>query len=324
MKKIYLFSMMVLGFVATSVGQAVVCPTMSGPATKLTLSFLTPPRCVVTYNTNDVIDNNWYISLIDFDGARIPLYGTGPGTANPVPIQYLHIDPGTGSASFYYDCATNPNFIEPEFIEIAHFQENDTVTICTKQIEQGAVTPVKLTSFTGRLQSDNSVVLDWTSAIELDSYKYEVERSDDGLHFTKVGELEAAGNSATTIKYTFNDQLSSAGAYFYRLKQIDFNGTFEHSKVVYVNSKKGAGAVTKVFPNPTKGEIQLIGATSADLQPNNLSIFSISGQRIKYQVIGNAISMDPAAPDGVYIIRLQSAAGLQQFKVVKNQSAKTY
>jgi hypothetical protein len=315
MKKIYLFSMMVLGFVATSVGQhPTSCPGPLPPASDMPVVDPAINACVVTWLYTGLVGaDNWYLALVKDDGTYIPERGTGKS--------FVKIEP-SGYVDFWYNCSVHGSPVEARLLYLA---PGDVEVIrCHVEVVAAAPTPVKLTSFTGRLQNDNAVVLDWSSAIELDSYKYEVERSDDGLHFTKVGTIEAAGNSVTTIKYTFNDQLPAAGAYFYRLKQIDFDGTFEHSKVVYVNSKKGAGAVTKVFPNPTKGEIQLIGATSADLQPNNLSIFSISGQRIKYQVIGNAISMDPAAPDGVYIIRLQSAAGLQQFKVVKNQSAKTY
>lgn len=315
MKKIYLFSMMVLGFVATSVGQT--CPpSLAAVAWSFEFQDDDPAHCMIIFESN-INEPGWQAALIRDDGSGLPLQLWN----NSEP--WLNVNSQTGSVSFIYDCY-DPNFPGVAYVSLKKVVNGQDPITCQVVPFEPAPTPVKLTSFTGRLQNDNAVVLDWSSSIEWDSYKYEIERSVDGLHFTKVGELNAAGNSTATVKYTFNDQLPTAGAYFYRLKQIDFNGTFEHSKVVYVNSKKGAGAVTKVFPNPTKGEIQLIGATSADLQPNNLSIFSISGQRIKYQVIGNAISMDPAAPDGVYIIRLQSAAGLQQFKVVKNQSAKTY
>jgi hypothetical protein len=313
MKKIYLFSILVLGFVVTGLAQ----PWPSTPDCPQTLDVryyevpLSPNLCKLYISGGpgmDALGNSPVVYLIGEDDQ---------------PFKDLHdslenrLDPD-GGTSITYDC----RYIKR--IEIIWWKAPGVPGECWYTPAEGGALPVKLTSFNGRMQNDNSVTLDWTSAIEENSFTYEVQRSVDGRHFETVGTLKAAGTSMQSINYTFDDQLPSAGIYFYRLKQIDIDGKFEYSKIVYVNNRKGSGVVTKLFPNPTKGEIQLIGATSADLQPNNLSIFSIAGQRIKYQVNGNIIHLDPATPDGVYIVRLKTAAGLQQFKVVKSQSVKAF
>jgi hypothetical protein len=181
---------------------------------------------------------------------------------------------------------------------------------------------MKLTSFNGRLENEASVDLNWTSVIEFDSYQYQVERSADGKNYIKIGTINAAGASNEAKKYNFKDALPGSGAYYYRLKQVDIDGKFEYSKSVYVNNKKGAGIVTGIFPNPFKNDIQLVGATSADLNtPGNLQVFNLAGQRINYRIVGaNAISLENAAK-GIYIVKLlgkNSPNGQPQiFKLVK-------
>lgn len=319
MKKIYLFSVALLAFVVSSVAQTNPpgCPT--GIAWKNTSN--DPfPHCYVNFvNPALVGQTGWQIGLLDVPGANIPLLGTGYNTGNP-PDYWVDISSVTGGATFAWDC-NNPLAVKEGTFVLRYIPDAQTPFFsCTYNLTDAAPTPVKLTSFTGRLQNDNSVTLDWTSSVEWDSYKYEVQRSADGIHFESVGQLNAAGAANTTIKYTYKDQLPSSGAFFYRLKQLDFSGAFEYSKVVYVNSKKGAGVITKIFPNPFKGEIQLIGATSSDLAPNNIGVYSIGGQKIPYHIIGaNAISIDPSAPDGVYILKVKD----QHFKIVKSKSAST-
>ncbi len=179
--------------------------------------------------------------------------------------------------------------------------------------------PIKLTAFNGRLNTETEATLAWTSSLEENSFQYEVQRSADGKNFVTVGKVNAAGVSFDAVKYSFKDPLPAIGDYYYRLKMVDHDGKSELSKVVYVNSKKGNGIVTKLFPNPFKSEIQLIGATSADLNtPGNLKVFNMSGQQISYRIVGaNAISIDPNAPKGLYVVSLNNGVNKQIFKIVK-------
>jgi len=215
-----------------------------------------------------------------------------------------------GSASFIYNCATYGNALWADLVQVT----NTSFIQCTAPVIQQTVTPIKLTSFTGRLVTDNSVNLDWASAMEFNSYKYEVQRSADGRNFETVGTIDASGNSNTPVKYNFTDKVPLAGAYFYRLKQVDVDNFTEYSKVVYINSKKGAGIITRVFPNPFTSEIQLIGATSADMTPGNIKVFNITGQLVNFRIVGaNAIAIDDSSPKGLYIIKVKE----QQFKLLK-------
>ena len=309
MKNVYLLAIALVAFVTTTMAQGYsgYCAPGKVPyAIKYSyVSSAGTPYCVI------LIGNTW-------GNAQATVFASSTTGGSPVPVPYLssptagYINTSaSGSASFIYDC----NAYNAEFVQVCVPGSG----CCQIQVVAGASLPIKLTAFTGRLQNDNNVVLDWSSAIEWDSYEYQVERSADGKTYTKVGDVKASGTSNETVKYGFNDQLPSVGAYYYRLKQVDVNGSFEYSKVVYVNSKKGTGVVTKVFPNPFTSEVQLIGATSAVMQSANIKVFNITGQLVKYRIVGaNAISIDENSPKGLYIVRLQNGNELQEFKLLKN------
>lgn len=113
--------------------------------------------------------------------------------------------------------------------------------------------PVKLVAFTAIADNNNSL-LSWTTASELNNDRFEIERSIDGILFTTVGEVKGAGNSTSILNYQFIDsrvsELSTKQVY-YRLKQVDFDGTFDYSNIVLVNFNKiNAVTIQNIQPNP--------------------------------------------------------------------------
>lgn len=220
----------------------------------------------------------------------------------------------TGGATIEYNC----QFID--HIEIDFFIAGVKYK-CFYPVSEGGALPIKLSAFNGRLNTETEATLAWTSSLEENSFQYEVQRSADGKNFVTVGKIKAAGTSLEAVKYSFNDPLPTNGTYWYRLNMIDLDGKTELSKVVYVNSKKGSGIVTKIFPNPFTSEIQLIGATSADLNtPGNVKLFNMSGQLVNFRIVGaNAIAIDATAPKGMYFLKFRNSANTdtQIFKVVK-------
>jgi len=298
MKKFYLLIMALVCYVATSTAQSV-CPT-AFPPTVIHLSIFNANNTEVC---TVIVKNMWPNALVILQGPGAAIIPSASGTP-------VYTD-GTGYATFVYDCSQSPQLVTTCV----------PAGCCTGLVPAKTILPVKLTAFTGRLETESSVRLDFTSALELNSYQYIVERSADGKTFTNVGTVKAAGNSGYEVKYNFIDQVPGAGAYFYRLKMIDIDGSSEYSKVVYVNSKKGAGIVTKLFPNPFNSEVQLIGATSADLNtPGNIRVFNMSGQQIGFRVVGaNAIAIDPSAAKGMYFLKFRNSTNTSEqiFKLVK-------
>jgi hypothetical protein len=253
-------------------------------------------------------------------GTTVSLSLVQPAAIGGQPIPYLNSSPAvffttldaSGGGSYVYASTYTVDHIEIDF----NFPgAGGTHYTCKYPVTAGGSLPIKLTSLNGRLNTDAEANISWTSSLEENSFQYDIQRSADGKSFVTVGTVKAAGTSLETVKYSYNDVLpGTGGAYYYRLKMIDIDGTAELSKVVYVNSKKGAGVVTKVFPNPFTSEIQLIGATSSDLTPNNIKVFNVTGQLVKYSIVGaNAIAIDVTAPKGLYIVKVKD----QTFKLSK-------
>lgn len=210
----------------------------------------------------------------------------------------------TGFACFIYPCNQTP-------VRVTTCNANGC---CYALVPAAASLPVRLTGFTGRIVNENSIRLDWTTAAELNSNKYIIEKSTDGKNFYAIGEIGAAGNSARQLSYQFTDKVAGSSNVFYRLKQVDIDEKFEYSKVVYVNVGKGNTTVTSVFPNPFKNEIQLVGISAAELNQKNVRLFNATGQQVSFRISGaNAITINDQAKAGIYILKVND----QTFKLIK-------
>jgi hypothetical protein len=119
--------------------------------------------------------------------------------------------------------------------------------------------PVKLISFTAKIVENNGI-LNWATATEKNNDRFEVERSIDGVNFTVIGTVKGAGNSQNIIKYSYTDKnLAEQGVntVYYRLHQVDFNGTSEYSAIVTVSTGKLSLTISNAYPNPFQNELNV-------------------------------------------------------------------
>lgn len=134
----------------------------------------------------------------------------------------------------------------------------------------GAALPVELIDFYAETIKENAVKLAWQTATEINNEGFEIERSEDGIDFETIAFVAGNGNSNAIQNYSFIDEDLNSGVYYYRLKQIDYNGAFEHSKIVNATVKKLEGIVLSHFiPNPaataTKLNMELVQATNVQI-----------------------------------------------------------
>ena len=94
--------------------------------------------------------------------------------------------------------------------------------------------PVELISFEGELRNDE-IVLTWITVSELNNYGFEIQKSIDNINWQKIGFVSGRGTSTEINYYDFNDQIKGNGRIYYRLKQIDYDGSFTYSKVISVS-----------------------------------------------------------------------------------------
>ncbi len=134
---------------------------------------------------------------------------------------------------------------------------NSTYTLGTTN-ESGSSLPVELTHFKAR-KAESQVVLDWATASETNNSHFLVQRKT-GDAWQALGRVEGHGTSTEARHYTFTDDKPQEGANYYRLKQVDFDGSTEYSKIKSVKFSVGSGAsgtIVKVLENPVQENLRL-------------------------------------------------------------------
>jgi hypothetical protein len=112
------------------------------------------------------------------------------------------------------------------------------------------VVPVELVSFNANFQNGN-VLLNWVTATETNNFGFEIERSFDKINFEKIGFVNGKGNSSVISNYNFVDNSVLHGVVYYRLKQIDYNGSINFSNIVEVNLNiPDEFVLEQNYPNP--------------------------------------------------------------------------
>jgi hypothetical protein len=190
-------------------------------------------------------------------------------------------------------------------------------------VQYSYITPVELTSFAATTDNRN-VTLNWSTATELNNSGFQVERSN-GSEFSVVGFVAGHGTVTNIQNYTYVDQNVSEGKYNYRLKQIDFDGTFEYSNAVEVEVL-GVKDFTlgQNYPNPFNPSTTINFSLAVDSKVS-LKVFDVLGQEVATLINGQMAAGSQKATfdasllnSGVYFYRID-ADGVdgQKFSSVK-------
>ncbi len=110
--------------------------------------------------------------------------------------------------------------------------------------------PVELCRFSAQV-NDNNVILEWSTATESNNYGFEVQRSTNGTKFSQIGFVKGNDTTLSEKHYKFVDLNLTTGIYYYRLKQIDFNGDFEFSNTIKITiGVPDEFRLEQNYPNP--------------------------------------------------------------------------
>lgn len=135
--------------------------------------------------------------------------------------------------------------------------------------------PVELVAFSA-LPNRKSVRLDWITATESDNDRFEIERSSDLRQWQTLHIVNGQGTTAAATQYTFNDQDPLTGQSYYRLRQVDVDGTENLSFVVSVNFGEDRAVF---YPNPTTGNLRTTIETEQSPR-----VFTPLGQEVSAQI----------------------------------------
>lgn len=188
--------------------------------------------------------------------------------------------------------------------------------------------PVKLNNFTANQQGKSSKLV-WTTAAELNSKAFIIERSTDAVNYEAIGVIDAKGNSAVKNAYQYNDlaPVMSENNY-YRLKMVDKNGKYEYSNIQIVsfmdNAQMNVSIATSVFPIPASTFVTFTIGNEINSEID-YKLYDITGNLINEAVnlapgANNElkVNLDPSLKSGFYIIELHDNYGnSQRIKFVK-------
>ena len=180
--------------------------------------------------------------------------------------------------------------------------------------------PVELTSFTGEC-TDDGVQLIWQTESEFNSSHYDIEYSRDGLEWSVVHSQSAAGNSTQDLIYEFTHLNVGAGDNYYRLNQVDIDGTNTSYDIVNVNCENQIESYFSVYPNPSNGSFNIVLNDARIIGDAMIQIIDTKGHVIlsKPVEVKNGINMfimNEFISSGMYYINIQN--GTKSTRILKH------
>ena len=218
---------------------------------------------------------------------------------------FVKMTPGVTQGNFnlgYFTSDAALDFTDPTYYSASL---NNAITV-------SGVVPVELTSFSA-VGIRDGVQLNWETATEINNHRFEIERSNDSQDFTIVGFVNGRGTTTEKSSYSFIDKGVNEGKYYYRLKQVDYNGAYEYSQVIEVEfSVPQVFSLAQNYPNPFNPATTL--SFGLPVESNiTLSVYNTLGELVRVVAQGtlqagthnmNFEAVD--LPSGIYMYTLNA------------------
>jgi endonuclease I len=210
---------------------------------------------------------------------------------NQDPVSQKEID--RNNAAYAYQGNRNPFVDHPEYVDL----------VWNSSCPGLAALPVNIVYFSGKLQGDK-VVLNWQVEKEINVDQYEVERSYNGVSYTKIGEVKAAN----LYNYIFNDNAEAirGRTVYYRLKKADKDGSFSYSAVFKLHIPLNTKFI--VYPNPSTGSFINVQLNNNLNDKVNIQVTDMTGRVLINQLfVANSglISIPTSKLDsGSYLVKM--------------------
>lgn len=191
-------------------------------------------------------------------------------------------------------------------------------------------TPVELISFTA-YAAEGNITLSWQTASETNNKGFEIQRKTPGpsslegveVNWTILDFVNGAGTAAENNSYSYIDKNPGTGKYTYRLKQVDFNGSFEYSKEIDAEINTPVEfSLRQNYPNPFN-PTTIIEFSLPQEENVNLSLYSMLGEKLKVLINEkmtegmHKYTLDAAAlPSGVYVYRIKAGGFVDTKKLL--------
>lgn len=301
----------------------------------LDVGYLPQPYLPRAWNINTTNDAPMTINLYFTDAEVAALQGATLNNGgyyyfeNP-PELFLVAYPSTTDSFMPPKVSPDPTVISPRFTRVGGYwqisfeiDQSSTFYLYPTFWSNEAL-PVELTTFTAKAYKNSLIRLDWATASEKNNVRFDIERSTDGVKFDKIGEVAGNGNSRAVKNYQFDDEYVKPGImYYYRLKQIDLDGKYTHSKIVQAKISGGEKLIIGEFmPNPASTATNITVSSVEDMTVN-VSVYTLDGTKVKdlsYNVAQGETNLEievSGLSKGTYMVQVQTKLGTQIRKLVK-------
>lgn len=217
------------------------------------------------------------------------------------------IDWGTCSqtATFYSSVANTGT--DGDF---ANFDAMGNVTYSNQGMCLATPLPIEMAYFELEKQN-NSTVITWKTLSELETERFNVLRSIDGINYETIGQVRAAGNSNEEIEYSYNDNYVKSGVVYYRLELVDILGVKIVGDSYVIRENKGIA-----IENTSSSWIVNVENVSKN---SSISVYEISGALIRRVNLNNTQTVLNKSDysKGIYVLKITTENNLYSAKVVK-------
>lgn len=181
--------------------------------------------------------------------------------------------------------------------------------------------PVTFSYFKAAYTNGNGV-LNWQTASEINNSRFEVERSMNGINWETVGQVQGHGTTQDVNNYTFTDKLAGVvpGVVYYRLKQVDYNGSFSYSAIRSIKMSANAVVDMQVYPNPATDVLNINYTSSA--ANSMIRIADMNGMEMYSEKISETGNIHRqisllAYPAGTYFVQVIANDNLTTNLIIK-------
>lgn len=176
--------------------------------------------------------------------------------------------------------------------------------------------PIELLSFTGICDGEKNILY-WSTATEINNDYFSIERSSDGKVFEEIGKVNGAGNSSAVRNYEFIDaELQSAATFYYKIKQVDYDGKFEYYSPISINCNAEQG-VTVLPTLSSIGYFTVLGKGKAD----EIAVYDLLGQKVfeaKNELLPYVINME-AAGNAIFLVSITADKKTSNKKIISTR-----
>jgi len=182
----------------------------------------------------------------------------------------------------------------------------------------GGLLPVIYTAFSGEIEN-GIAKLEWVTSSEINNNYFAVEHSMDNATFSEIGRVDGFGMSNIPISYSFEHHNCSPGVNYYRLKQVDYDGKFEYSQIIYLQNADGGlgNLISYCHQSGTNLEISF-----SEVDAYQVRLTDIAGKAIFEKDLDATTQTSIPVnelPAGVYLVTAISGSRIENQKIIINR-----